>query len=211
MVAGVDELRAQLTRFPFVVLLFAPLLACNGRGDASPARTLLPQSAGVVDSGLPLEEALRRFREGLPVVASLENGEASRAALVRRFIRAVERSDTNKLRALAMSRAEFAYLYYPTSPHTRAPTRQAPDLVWFLHIQHSQKGVTRALNRHGGRPLHFLDFACTSPPRRAGANAVWDDCVMRLREGTDTVPVRMFGGIIEREGRFKIFSYSNDF
>ena len=67
-----------------------------------------------------------------------------------------EAADTADLRHMTMTRAEFAHLYYPGSVYTRRPTRQEADLVWFLHIQDSEKGVSRALarssvSRGGGR------------------------------------------------------------
>ncbi len=110
-----------------------------------------------------------------------------------------------------MSRQEFAWLYYPTSAFTRAPTRQEPGLAWFLHLQASQKGVTRLLNEYGGRPLRIARNECKAPPRVEGSNKLWFDCVQRLVEAQgDTTVTSLFGGILERNGRFKIFSYSND-
>src|SRR3712207_7674926 len=46
---------------------------------------------------------------------------------ISRFVRAVETSDTTALRDLALSRAEFAYLYYPESPLSRRPYEEPPD------------------------------------------------------------------------------------
>jgi hypothetical protein len=109
-----------------------------------------------------------------------------------------------------MSRREFAYLYYPTSPFTRAPTKQEPGLAWFLHLQNSQKGVTRLLKRYGGGPLRIIRNECKAPPRLEGANVLWDDCIQTLVAGRDTITTRLFGGVYERSGRFKVFSYSND-
>jgi hypothetical protein len=80
-------------------------------------------------------------------------------------------------------------------------------VVWFLHIQNSQKGITRLLHQYGGRPLDTDGYSCDSTARREDANIVWDDC--RLRVGDQTV--RLFGDIIERDGKFKIFSFANDF
>lgn len=130
--------------------------------------------------------------------------------VIGRLVESVEKSDTNALRALVMSRREFAYLYYPTSPFTRAPTKQEPGLACFLHVQQSQKGVTRLPNRYAGKPLRVIRNECKPPARIEGQNVLSHDCMQLLLEGRDTVPMRLFGGIYERNGRFKIFSYSND-
>jgi hypothetical protein len=187
-------------------------LACDSvaGGRAADEPPLGDPTPGIVDSVFPPAEAMRRFRENLPVPSTLENAERSRDSLVHRFVRAVERRDSIALRAMVMSRAEFAYLYYPTSPHARPPTQQPPALVWFLHTQNSEKGVGRVLDRFGGRRMRVRGHTCAEPPRVEAKNLIWDDCRLHIGGGADTATVRLFGGVIEREGRFKVLSYSND-
>jgi hypothetical protein len=191
-------------------LLFAAwsvAVACSGapHKDATEA----PPSAGEGGAPYSLDSALKVFRVGIDSTTELESGEASVDAIVGRLVRTVKQQDTASLRAIVMTRREFAWLYYPTSRYTRAPTKQEPGLVWFLHVENSAKGATRLMNRHGGS-LRLLSNECKAPPRVEGDNRIWDDCVQRVMEGTDTVVTRLFGGLIERHGRFKIFSYSND-
>ncbi|HEY0972031.1 MAG TPA: hypothetical protein VGE02_13775 [Gemmatimonadales bacterium] len=169
----------------------------------------------VADSGVggveSLDAALAVFRGGLPVVTALQGGEADRDAIVQRFVRAVESGDTTELRRIVMDRAEFAYLYYPTSPYTRRPSRQAAPIAWFLQLQNSRKGLSRVLTHFGGRELHAVGYECAAEPVTSGENRVWRDCVLRLAPpASDTAGIRLFGGIIERGGRFKLFSYTND-
>jgi hypothetical protein len=169
-----------------------------------------PAATGEGGSSVSLDSALTLFRHGLPPVAELQHAEASLDAIVARLDRAVEQSDTATLRDIVMSRSEFAYLYYPTSVFTRPPMKQEPGLVWFLHVQHSEKGVSRLMARYGGKPLRWTN-RCAAP-KVEGENRLWFDCVQRIVEngGRDTTVVRLFGGVYERSGRFKIFSYSND-
>jgi hypothetical protein len=99
-------------------------LAGCGAGSASEAeqaRTM--DSAGVVDSAFTPEEQFRRFTEGLEVPAELAGGSASREALVRRYVDALQSHDTSAIRDMTLSRAEFAYLHYPGSPYARPPMR----------------------------------------------------------------------------------------
>jgi hypothetical protein len=165
----------------------------------------------VVDSSLPLEEALRRFRVGLSVVKRLSGGAPTRDALVRRFVRAVEQRDTAAVRAMVLSRAEFAYLYYPDSPFTREPHEQMAGLVWFFTQANSSKGITRAFNRLGGQSLAYRGHQCNVRPKRQGPNRLWENCVVRLGQGNTDAELRLFGSIIERDGRLKFVSYANDF
>jgi hypothetical protein len=132
--------------------------------------------------------------------------------LVRRFVRAVELRDTADVRAMLLSRAEFAYLYYPHSPFTRVPHRQVAGLVWFLTRANSAKGITRVFDRLGARPLSLRGHRCDSPPRRQGPNLLWESCVVRLGDGSQPArEVRLFGSILERDGQLKFVSYANDF
>lgn len=170
------------------------------------------QPGYVVDSILPIEEALRRFRAGLgPAPAGLVGGAASRHELVRRLTDALEAGDTKALVSLLMDRVEFAWLVYPESPWTAPPLRQGPGLVWMLASRESSAGLGRLLARLGGRPLGYQSYACDARPEIVGRSRVWRGCVVRfLRAPGDTASMRLFAGIIEREGRFKVYSYAND-
>lgn len=182
--------------------------ACSDRPGSAAAAT--PASSGQGGSPYSIDSALTLFRVGLEPVAELESAQPTIDSTIRRFARMVERRDTAAMRAIVMTRREFAYLYYPTSPFTRAPTMQEPALAWFLHINNSQKGATRLLDRFADKPVNVVSNVCKGPARIEGLNRLWDDCVQRIVEGTDTTVIRLFGGIYERNGRFKVLSYSND-
>lgn len=167
------------------------------------------ESAALGGTLVTLDSALTLFRQGLSPVSQLGHGEPSMPQLVEEFARAVTQADTSRLRTLVMTRQEFAWLYYPTSRYTRAPTLQEPALAWFLHLQQSQKGATRLLNRFGGQPMRVLSSTCAEPVTE-GRNRVWHDCMQRVLVGGDTVQMRLIGGIYEREGVFKLLTYAND-
>lgn len=203
----------------FSFLAACALAGCRGdeprSAHAAPvpsAPSAAPAPGTYVDSILPPEEEQRRFREGIVAPDGLTGGAESRDALVRRFVRAVEAGDTAAVRAMIVSRAEFAYLYYPESEFARPPRRTSPALLWFLTMEESEKGIGRLLARRGGWPLGFAGYACNPAPRAQGANRLWHGCRATLRdsEGGGTTEVRLFGPILERGGRFKFLSYQND-
>jgi hypothetical protein len=171
------------------------------------------QPGYVIDSILPIQEQLRRFRADLPdTLRDFEGGESSRDALVRSFARSLEVSDTAALLRLTISRAEFAWLVYPDSPLSERPYQQAPDVAWMRHAAASGAGLGRLLDRLGGMELRLQSWSCLDEPGEEGANTVWRDCGVRF--GTTQVrqqTLRLFSSIIERNGRFKILSYANDF
>lgn len=169
-------------------------------------------SAGVIDSALPVEEELRRFRADLPQVpVALTGGASGRHALAREFAGALARADTASLRRMLLTKAEFAYLIYPTSPYTRPPYRQAPSLVWMQLEQGSETGLRRLLARRAGRPIAYAGASCLAAPEVAGASRLWRQCLIRsVPAPGDTVAERLFGVIVEHRGRFKFASYAND-
>jgi hypothetical protein len=160
-----------------------------------------------------VDEELRRFRADIPVAPTrFSGGASSRAALIRRFVGALARSNTAGLTRMALTRAEFAYLTYPSSPYTRAPYRQSPEIVWLLLGAGHDKGVTRLLRRLGGHKLGYLGNRCDAHPLREGRNRIWRGCVTRIRLATgEVLERRLFGAIVEREGQFKFASYATDF
>jgi hypothetical protein len=172
------------------------------------------QPGYVVDSILPVEEELRRFRAALPgdSATALTGGSPSREALVKRFVRALAANDTADLQAMAVHGREFADLYYPESPYTHAPYRQSPALAWSLIQNPSASGLTRLVRRLGGRPITYLGHACDPKVVHEGRNARYAGCLIHLvDERGDTVTRRYFGSILERDGRFKFLSYTNQF
>lgn len=178
-------------------------------GGRSPAD--IPAAGMKIDSILPPGEALRRFQSELPAVTELRDGPRGRDEIVSRFISAVERADTAAFESLALSKAEYGFLYYPSSVYSRKPYELPPDIAWLLNEQNGQKGATRVLRRLGGRGLHFGGYTCGATARE-GENAFWRDCEVEYVDPATSRQVKrkLFGTIMERGGRYKFLSYAND-
>jgi hypothetical protein len=165
--------------------------------------------APVVDSILPVEEQIRRFQATVDQQPKmLEGGATSRDELVGRFVKALATRDIAELRALLVTRAEFAYFYYPESIYTRKPYELSPEILW-MQLEHgTATGSARALQRIGGKPLELQGYECRDGAKMEGSNRLWNDCLVRIGFA-DAVPARLFGFIIERDGVFKFLSYAN--
>lgn len=175
-------------------------------GEASAGR---PAASAVVDSALPIEEALRRFREGRTEPAGLRGGAGSREALVAAFVSALERRDTAGLRPLVLDAEEFAWLYYPSSAMARPPYELPPEVLWLQMQGQTERGATRLLAERAGEPLGYVGHECGSE-RMEGENRIYGHCVLRRVVATgDTAGERLFGLIVQREGVFKFVSYAN--
>lgn len=212
--AGLDEVLAQLARrvlhaaagaFPVAALVFAA--GCSAELPRA-ADTAAQRPAGyVVDSIHPPEEALRRFREGIDTVRQLD-GPPSQRQLVEAFRLAAMRSDTAALRALALTRAEFAYLVYPESRLSRPPYRQPPEVAWRLLSQASEGGLRKLLERTPTMTL--LDGTCPDSVQVEGRMRSISGCTIRVQTPDNVRDMRLFGRIVELGGRWKIVGFDGD-
>ncbi|MBC7844292.1 MAG: hypothetical protein H7099_18415 [Gemmatimonadaceae bacterium] len=158
-----------------------------------------------------MPEMLRRFRAGLPEPAGLAQGAASREELVNRFVAALASADRAALVRLNMTRAEFAYLYFPNSRDAAMPNGMPPSLRWDLISLNSEKGINRAIDRVGNRRLTLESLDCRKPPLNTGALTMYDGCTVRLLlPDGKSFDGPLFGSIMSYGGRFKFVGYAND-
>lgn len=177
---------------------------------AAPASLAAQSHPTHVDSLVSREVALQRFRQGTNPVTALAGGANSRDALVGSFLHALARRDTSELKGLLLSRDEFAWLYYPTSAQGLPPYSLNPDLMWFMLVEQGNRGLRRAVNQLGGKQLAYAGTRCEGTSTKEEENVLWGPCLVRWRESSGKMAeARLFGPILEREGRFKFLSYGN--
>lgn len=217
-----NRTRARGRPRPLILpLSCALLIGSAGCGSHEPDRQAAAHVAELpngpppthIDSILPIEEALRRFRETVgPEPTTLAGGARSRDALVGRFVQALAAHDTTAFADMLMGAAEFVWLYYPHTRYSAPPYRQAPELVWFQVQNSTSRGLGRLLTRLGGTALEVLDHQCAPEPLVEGPNHIWEECTLLVgTPGGAAREMRLFGSILERAGVFKFVSYTNDF
>ncbi|MCG6956807.1 MAG: hypothetical protein LJF04_12530 [Gemmatimonadetes bacterium] len=188
------------------------LAACDSAASRSEATPQTDTVKHVVDSVIPMGMAMDRFRAGLAEPSGLRNDTDSRDALVRQVMQALQDNDTTAFENLAVNRAEWAWLYYPTNVQYKPPYELPPGLAWFQLQETNRRGVLRALRELGGHDIDVRDYTCDPEPTLEGDNKIWTGCRVTLsRDGGDPVTIRLFGAILERGGRFEVLSYDNDF
>ena len=207
---------ASAARALAAAAFLAPLaaVACGRDADraapAPAASSSPPPTAAASDSATSMTALLRRFQEATPDrPTELAGFATSREELARRFAAAVERRDTAALDAMRLTRGEFAHLFFPSSIFMRPPYELPPDVVWMQTDAESATGLRRALREWGGRPVGYAGLACQPAPQEHGPARLWGCDVRRRTASGDTVTARMFGAILERDGKFKFFSYAN--
>ncbi len=172
------------------------------------------QPGYVVDSIFPTEEEVRRFTASIggTAVTSLQHASASREALVRRIVRDVAVNDTTDLAGAAVTPREFIDLVYPSSPYTHPPYRESPQVVWMQIANPSNSGFLRLTRRLGGQAFTYESYKCEPTPERQGPNTLWLNCRIRVVSPQhETITQTWFGTILERDGKFKVMSYRNQF
>jgi hypothetical protein len=170
------------------------------------------QPGYVVDSIFPIAEEIRRFNAGVVPVDSLESPARTRNALVMRFAAALAQHDTAALTALLITRAEFGYLVFPESPYTQPPYKTKPGVIWTQLSSETQRGLARLLQRVGGTGVQVSALRCDERPERQGQNKYWRNCSVLKRDTSQRATrMRLFGPILERNGRAKFLSYSTDY
>lgn len=219
--------------------LFLSIIAC-GRGDdrTADAREPIPpgidpamvewRSDGVlipspdslrktpgyiIDSILPPDEALRRLQQEVtdPIPTRLTGGADSRSALIRAYWDALQGTDTTRIRTLVLSKAEFAYLYFPESAPFASGMQPVP--AWVLYEAQSGRGLTAASSRAreaaAGRAV-LRDVTCRAGGRTEGTSETSGPCGVVLRwpdQRIDTLWI--VSTVIRRDGRYKLLGLDN--
>jgi len=206
-----DAPSARRWLLPLATVLLLLMVACQPAGDTPPAEP--PPSQGVVDSTLPIEEEVRRFLLTVDSVpAALRHGAPNREELVRRFLLAVETRDSAALPRLVLQRDEFIGLYYPHTHFTAPPYELSPSLLWFQMQNASSRGISRLLQRDGGRPLGFASLRCPDQARIEGPNRLWESCIVAVTDSAGAPrDRRLFGTILEHGGTYKFLTYTNEY
>ncbi len=190
--------------------LAATLIACGGPNDAVPdGRTATDK----VDSILPMEALLARFRDSLPRVDSFTGGAPDRETLVRRYLAAVTARDSQAIRDMVVSRAEFGWLVFPDHIYRIAPYELDPAIFWLQLSAPSSSGIKEMLGRYGGVPLTLDSLGCQQDTVQLfrGTMEMWGPCSVKYHTPDTTLTRQLFGSIVKRDGQEKFLSYRNDF
>jgi hypothetical protein len=139
----------------------------------------------------------------------LENTHPSATALARAVLDAVARRDTDALRRLALNETEFRHHVWPQLPAAR-PERNLPfSYVWADLHQKSEQALRRTLTAYGGRRFELVDVRFSSVTDYA-AYRVHREATFVVRGDGGQSAVRVCGSLLEKDGKWKVFSYVND-
>jgi hypothetical protein len=140
----------------------------------------------------------------------LANSSDSPEALARAVLDALHARDRKRLQELALSEGEFATHVWPSLPAAR-PERNLPlSYVWGDLHQKSNSALTNTLTAYGGKRYELVGVSFDDVTPYAGYR-VHRQSAFRVRDaGGAEVIIRVCGSMMEKDGRWKVFSYVVD-
>jgi hypothetical protein len=142
---------------------------------------------------------------------SLENTFESPEAVTRAVLAALESKDYETLRSYAVSEEEFRLIVWPELPSSR-PERNLPrHYVWTELNQKSTNRLRALVASRGGQHYELRQVGFKGETTRYETFRVHRDSIMVIQSEQGRVAtVQFFGSMIERDGRYKLFSYNVD-
>ena len=136
---------------------------------------------------------------------------ASPEALAQAVLARLGTKDLAGLRALPLSEAEFREHVWPELPVSR-PERNVPfAYAWGQMKQHSDGHLETTFARYAGKPLRFVRSRSTGETTTYQSFVVMRESEIIAADATGReLILRLFGSVIVKNGRYKIFSYVVD-
>jgi hypothetical protein len=132
-------------------------------------------------------------------------------ALSRAVLAAIEKRDAAALLALAINKEEFTEHVWPELPAARPERNLSSTFVWGDLNQKSNITLRATLAAHRGKKYEFISIGFLGDTTEYESYRVHRESELTVKgpEGTEQ-QIRVFGSMIEKGGRYKVFSYVID-
>jgi hypothetical protein len=141
----------------------------------------------------------------------LPNAHASAEALSRAVLTAIETRDADALRGLALNGEEFAEHVWPELPAARPERNLSSSFVWGDLHQKSNITLRHTLAAHGGKTYELVSMRFLGKTTQYESYRVHRESELTVKEADGIErQLRVFGSVIEKGGRYKVFSYVID-
>jgi hypothetical protein len=129
--------------------------------------------------------------------------------LARRVVEAVRTKDVPTLRDLRVSEKLYKEELCPAFLASKPRHTMNVDFHWNLLQVNALEGMREILNRYGGQPIEYRGLEDPDEIEEYGTFRLWRRVRVRIQlEGKEKeISARLFGAIVERNGRFKLLSY----
>ena len=143
--------------------------------------------------------------------APLANTHGSADGLGVAVLEALARDDRGRLEELALNEQEFRDHVWPELPAAR-PERNLPfSYVWGDLNQKSRLALERTLDEHGGKHVALKRVGFDGNTTEYGSYRVHRQATFDVVDASGApLSLRVSGSFIEKDGRWKVFSYVTD-
>lgn len=140
------------------------------------------------------------------LVAQSSDGADTAEALAKQVFAALERKDSAALQQLSIDQADFKKFVWPTI--TPRPTETSADKFYKMYSTSSGVGIAQYLEQYGGHKIEVLNVTLNPPNRQTKSYRLLPGAQIALRdENGREKTVNMLGGVLERDGRYKVTTY----
>lgn len=151
------------------------------------------------------------MQAGPPAPRELGHTFESAEAAARAVLDAVARQDAARLQQLPLDEHEFRVVVWPELPSSRPEANLPLAYAWQTLRQNSQGHLARLLAEHGGRRYDLTDLRVRGESTHYPGFTVHRKPEIGVRDAAGgTHRLRLFGSLLERHGRWKVFSYVVD-
>ena len=132
-------------------------------------------------------------------------------AAAREALALIGAGDAGRLSGLAVSQAEFRAVVYPRLPASRPERNTSAEFVWGRLHQRSRSALAYTLERYRGRRFEVVAVDFVGETTDYGPFQVHRETVLTVETPDgERGTLRIFGSMLEQEGRYKIFSFVTD-
>lgn len=143
-----------------------------------------------------------------PSPPPLSGSYQSASELATAVLGALERRDVTALHELALDEREFENHVWPDLPAARPERNMPMSFVWGDLHQKSEASLGRILASRGGQRFSLVSVRFAGGTTAYDSYLVHRQTVLGVRDSTGAeVNLRVFGSVLEKDGRFKVFSY----
>lgn len=121
---------------------------------------------------------------------------------------ALEKKDTAALIGMMITEKEFKELLWWEFPASRPETNIPIEFAWDNHARNSSKGLRMALRDFGGKKLFYVSHRFEEGEDKYQSFIIHPKTRVTVADTTGKeIEMKVFGSVVEMNGRYKLLSY----
>lgn len=145
-----------------------------------------------------------------PVPRYLANASATPEELSRAFLAELEAGDIPSLKRHRITKDEFCWHVWPGLPSSQIPNLTC-DFAWSQATLSSLSGLDSLLARYSGRRFEYVGIRFAGGATDRASFRVLNDSRLTIRDESGVErEMKLFGSMLEMDGRYKLFSHVID-